>query len=95
MKDYKHSDDGDLDFSSGDLVQVESTAQHQSDIITSFKGSLKAFPTVGVGAVDYIADNNQEGLLRSIRKQFVTDGQKVKSIEMIDGFINVDAGYGD
>lgn len=93
MRDYKLSDEGDLDFSSGDLVQTESTAQHQSDIITSFKGSLKAFPTMGVGAVDYIADNDEEGLLRNIRKQLTADGQKVSGIGMTDGVIEINASY--
>lgn len=92
MIDVKHRDNGDIDLSSGDLQMTESTAQHQTDILTAVKGSYKEFPTVGVGMVDYIAENNKEGLLRAVRKQFSADGMRVKSISMTDT-INVDAEY--
>lgn len=92
MIDIKHTDDGDIDFSSGDIQYAESTKQHQSDILTAFKGTYKEFPTVGVGTINYIASNNKEGFLRNVRKQFAADGMKVKSIGMTDT-INVDATY--
>lgn len=92
MRDIKHTATGDIDFSISDIQTSESTAQHQTDILIATKGSYKEFPTVGVGIINHIADNNTESLLRTTRKQFAADGMRVKSISLTDT-INVDAEY--
>lgn len=92
MIDIKHTPDGDIDFSTGDIQCHESTAQHQTDILMVFKGSFKEFPAVGVGMFDHLANNDVNGFLRTVRKQFVADGMSVKSIAMTDT-INIDATY--
>lgn len=92
MIDIKHTDTGDIDLSIGDIQMTESTSQHQTDILMCFKGSFKEFPTVGVGMLDYVADNDKNGFLRTVRKEFIADGMKVKSLDMTDT-INIDASY--
>lgn len=80
MSDYKHTSKGDLDLSSGDLQITESTDQHQRDLLLSDKGHIRDKPEAGVGAVNFMIDNNPEELLRATRKEFATDGMKVKRV---------------
>ena len=57
MEDILLTYDGDVDFTSGDLLPAgtdRATAQHKRDILISAPGDVKEFPTVGVGAVEYI-----------------------------------------
>ena len=57
MLDYKQTDKGDLDLSTGDLVVTESTYQHQRDLLLSDKGHIRDKAEAGVGAVNYLLDN--------------------------------------
>lgn len=80
MYDYKQTEDGDLDLSTGDLVVAESTYQHERDLLLSAKGHIRQKPEAGIGTVDYLLDNEPEALLRAARKEFTSDGMKVKKI---------------
>lgn len=80
MKDYKQQPDGDLDLTTGDLLVTESTYQHQRDLLYSDKGHIRQKPEAGVGAVNYMMDNDPEGLLRATRKEFTADGMKVRKV---------------
>lgn len=82
MKDYKQSSNGDLDLSSGDLIVTESTYQHQRDLLLSGKGHIRDKAEAGVGAVDYLHDNDPENLLRATRKEFTADGMKVTKVSL-------------
>lgn len=96
MIDYKQGEnnDCDLDFSSGDLQYVESTGQHQRDLILADKGHIRDMLERGVGSINYIQDEDHEDYLRAVRKELATDGQRVKSIyETEAGQIIVDAEY--
>lgn len=95
MIDYKHTTDGDLDVSSGDIVLTESTWQHQRDLLLSDKGHIRDYPEGGVGAVNYLSDDDPESFLRETRKAFAQDGMKVKrlAISTVDGEMDVDASY--
>lgn len=53
MKDYKQQPDGDLDFTTGDLLIAESTYQHQRDLLYSDNGHIRQKAEAGVGAVNY------------------------------------------
>lgn len=80
MKDYKQQEDGDLDLTTGDLIVTESTYQHQRDLLYSDKGHIRQKAEAGVGAVNYMMDNDAEGLLRTTRKEFTADGMKVRKV---------------
>ncbi len=80
MDDYKQQSDGDLDLSMGDLEVTESTEQHKRDLLYSDKGHVRDKPEAGVGIISYIFDNDPEDLLRATRKEFSSDGMKVKSV---------------
>ena len=54
MIDIQHTEDGDIDIMSGDILYSESTSQHQKDILLADKGHYKESPETGVGAVNYI-----------------------------------------
>lgn len=82
MIDIKHTESGDIDFGAGDLLYVESTHQHQKDILVSGKGHYKETPELGVNVLDYINDTEPENLYRSIRKEFTRDGMKVTKVSM-------------
>mgnify|MGYP006916077375 CR=1 FL=1 len=80
MKDYGQTRNGDLDLSTGDLYPIESTAQHQRDLLLSAQGHIRHKPEAGVGAVNYLLNEDKEGLLRQVRKEMAADGQKVTKV---------------
>ena len=85
----------DLDISAGDFFSVESTAMHQQMLILDRPGDLKYDPIVGVGAFDFIADDEGLGeLARVIAKEFSQDGMDVVSVNVTPaGVIQSDAFY--
>ena len=95
MKDYKQQPDGDLDLTTGDLLVAESTYQHQRDLLDSDKGHIRQKAEAGVGAVNYMMDNDPEGLLRATRKEFTADGMKVRKVAFAaySNDLNVEARY--
>ncbi len=95
MKDYKQLSDGDLDLTTGDLLVTESTYQHQRDLLYSDKGHIRQKAEAGVGAVNYMMDNDPEGLLRATRKEFTADGMKVTKVAFAaySNDLNVEASY--
>ena len=58
------------------------TGQHQRDILLADKGHYKESPETGVGALEYMNDNEPDRLLRSIRKEFTRDGMKVSKVSL-------------
>ena len=97
MKDYRQLENGDLDMSTGDLLITESTYQHQRDLLLSDKGHIRDKAEAGVGAVNYLMDNEPEDLLRATRKEFAADGMKVKKVAFSDrsNELDIDACYED
>lgn len=95
MKDYQQQANGDLDLGMGDLFVTESTYQHQRDLLYSDKGHIRQKPEAGVGAVNYMMDNDPEALLRSTRKEFTADGMKVTRVAFSEysNDLNVEADY--
>ena len=79
MIDIQHTEDGDIDIMSGDILYTESTSQHQKDILLADKGHYKESP---VGAVNYINDTDPENFYRAVRKELTRDGMKVTKVSM-------------
>ena len=67
----------DLLISGGDFVVVESTAQHQRQLILNNKGEFKQNPNICVGAVNFIDDEGRGNIIREITMQFIQDGMDV------------------
>jgi hypothetical protein len=94
MIDIGLEDSEDLNVASGDFTLIESTAQHQQQLILNNKGDFKQNPVICVGAFDYLDDENFQGLIRGISVEFNRDGMDVKSIQISsDGVIVSDAFY--
>jgi hypothetical protein len=80
MIDIKFTPEGDIDMTSGDFQYVESTEQHQRDILLAAKGHFKSAPEIGVDAFRYINEINPDAFFRSVRREFARDGMKIKSM---------------
>jgi hypothetical protein len=94
MVDIGLDEDEDLAIVSGDFTVVESTAQHQRQLILNNKGDFKQNPTIGVGVLSYLDDENYEQLIRAISIEFSRDGMDVKRVGLgKDGIIKSEAYY--
>lgn len=87
----KHDTDGKI---TQGAILADTTAQVQEIIIRSAKGEIKEAPKKGVGILEYIDDDSDENMVRSIRTELVNEGMKVNSLE-IDSSNNliIDAYY--
>ena len=84
----------DLEIATGDFVVVESTAQHQRQLILNNKGDFKQNPTISVGVLNYMDDENFQQLIRAISVEFARDGMDVKRVALAkDGVVKSDAYY--
>lgn len=84
----------DLVITNGDFFWVESTQQHQRQLLINDKGTFKANPTIGVGIFGYLDDEGLENASRDTAKEFTRDGMRVNKIENTpDGKLNIDAYY--
>jgi hypothetical protein len=81
MIDYGVDGNNDLLISGGDFVRVESTAQHQRQLLLCQKGEYKDNPTICVGVSSYQDDDNKEALFQEITVQFQQDGMEVVNLE--------------
>lgn len=82
MMDIGLSTDEDSDILLGDFTVVESTAQHQRQLILNNKGDFKQNPTVGVGAFEYFNDEGLQELIRAVSIEFTRDGMDVQRITL-------------
>lgn len=76
-----------------DLVEGESTLQHQELLLICPKGSFKENPDTGVGLMNYLEDENDAEMFAEIRRQFSADFMQVKAVGMNNGKLNIDATY--
>lgn len=97
MKDILMTAAGDVDFTAGDLQPADTyraTEQHKRDILLAAPGDFKEAPAVGVGAVEYLNDENPGLFLRDVRKQMQADGMIVERVEFdVDGGLVIEGGY--
>lgn len=94
MDDILIQDSGEPVLESGDFVVGDATRQNQQLILVSTKGSWRQSPVVGVGAVDYLLDSeDNEELKKEVRKQMELDGMNVIDLSVIDSSIFLDAEY--
>ena len=94
ITDILLDDDKDLIIKDGDFVVGDSIKQHQEILLMSDKGNIRQSPAIGVGVMSFFDDEDTDGLIREVRKQFVRDGMTVKTLNVgSDGIINIKAPY--
>lgn len=73
----------------------DATAQHQAIVLYAGKGEFKEYPTLGVGIVDMVNDDDATGWRREIALQLEAIGMRVKEvkIDVTTGKLNIDASY--
>lgn len=78
----------------GDFVAEEATIQHQRSLVLTDKGEWKQNPTLGVGVMNYLDDENVSALIAAIAAEYVTDGMIVNKVSVLpNGHIDVEANY--
>lgn len=95
MKDFLLDESFDMIIKDGDFAIGESDKQQQTCLLMAEKGSYKQYPTVGVGAVTFLKDENPDELLREIRIQFSADGMKIQRLGFDGSKLKVVAEYGN
>ena len=94
MMDIGLDTNDDVLIVANDFAIVESTGQHQRQLILNNNGDFKQNPTICVGVLDYVDDEDFQNLIRAISIEFAKDGMDVKSITLTTaGIINSDAYY--
>ena len=94
MTDIQLTENGDVDLSGGDMQYGESTGQHKADILVASKGDYGETPETGVGAVNYLKDESPNLFLRSVSREMMADGIKVKRVAFdTNGELLIDGEY--
>jgi len=97
IKDLQLDNDFDLVEDAGtlDLVEGPADEQHQHLLLVTKKGAWKENPITGVGLINYLMDNDINGMLREVRSQFESDGQTVRAVgyDEVNGKLEFDANY--
>ena len=77
------------------LVYGEATAQHQAVVLMACKGEFKEYPTLGVGVINMVNDDDLTGWNREIRLQLEAIDMAVKNVDynMTTKKLTVDADY--
>lgn len=93
MKDILLDTVQEVDVKDGDFVTGESTLQHQDLLIMTNPGEWKENPTIAVGAVGFLKDEDLISLMGKVKEQFEKDGMSVKSVSIVDENLITDAKY--
>jgi hypothetical protein len=94
MMDLLLKEDEDVAIEHGDFVIAESTARHQQQLLMNNKGDYKENPTVGVGLLRYIDDEDYRGLVRAVQQEYSRDGMETPEVVLDrDGTIRCNANY--
>src|SRR4051794_367372 len=83
----------DLAITAGDFDMIESTAEHQKEVILNNKGDFKQNPTICVGAFNYLDEDEPQNIIRAISVEFSRDGMDVNSVVLSAGIIKTTAVY--
>lgn len=94
MNDFLLDENDDLMFENGDMAVGNSDTQNKKLLLMSDKGDWKQNPTACVGAAIWLKDDDPEGLLAEIKKEFERDGMTVIKLQLTeDGKLYEDAHY--
>jgi len=94
MTDVALDENEDLEILNHDFQAVESTVQHQRQLVLNNKGDFKQNATLCVGVFNYLDDEHYLQLMRAISVEFSRDGMVVRSVSLGDDMkIRSDAYY--
>lgn len=95
MTDFILDDTMDLALSGGDFRHGDATRQHQKLLILLSPGELRESPTVGVGALGFILEEDGfQAINGDIKRAFENDGMTVRAINVNQaGRLQIDAAY--
>ena len=92
--DYKKDETNDLVIKDGDLVVVESTAQHQKDILLARKGHYRQRPDVGADIRSFLDDDSPGDLPGIVSAELEKDGMQISDVSLNADFkLRIDASY--
>lgn len=91
--DYQHNA-YDLNVANGDFVKAESTVQHKNLLFMTGPGEWRQYPTVGIGATQFLNDDEMGALYTKVQEQYKLDGLKVKEFQVTaDGKVTDNSFY--
>jgi hypothetical protein len=94
MMDLEMAANGEIGITDGDFAIVESTAEHQKELLLNQPDEFLQYPGACVGAWLFMDDENVNGLIREMSLRFARDGMQVNSIRADpSGIIRSDAYY--
>jgi len=83
----------DLQIVNGDFVIGDASLQNQKLLLFAAPGNYKQYPTVGVDIMDFLKDDNQADMIRTIEQQFTLDGMNVQQLSYQGGKFYIIAPY--
>ena len=69
-----------LTIAGGDFVIVESTGEHQRQLLVNNKNDFKQNPTICVGLLGYVDDEGPDNIMRATTQQFMGVGMEVVNL---------------
>jgi hypothetical protein len=91
--DYQHTN-YDLSIANGDFVKAESTVQHKNLLFVTAAGEWRQYPMLGIGAVNFLQDDEMGGIYTKIQEQYKLDGLKVSGLKVTaDGKVTDNSYY--
>jgi hypothetical protein len=83
MLDIGFDENGDDLWLNGDLSSVESTLEHQRQLLLNAPGAFTQSPSVGIGLENYFDDDEGAGsILEDIKSQFNRDGMEIEILNL-------------
>ena len=92
MRDIAVKKDGDV-YLQGDIEVADTTDYHKKNVLLAKPGDFKHAPDLGVNLRMYVNTNNIETLLRSIRKNLLSIGMNVISLQVDRGVLTEESRY--
>ena len=80
--DYLRDSGNDLVIENGDFKKGDATLKHQHALLVCEKGSYKQFPTICLGLLNFLLDDDTDALQQEIQHEFEKDGMQVKVLKI-------------
>jgi len=93
MTDLIVNSDNDLQIIADDIAIGRSNEQHKEHLLITEPGSIKEFPTAGVGLFGFIESEDEANMIATVRRQFASDGIDIKSISYSKGKLLINGDY--
>lgn len=92
MIDILLNTDNDIRIENNDVVLGKSDLQHQELLLVTHKGEFKESPVATVGIVNFLRDDDIEGMLHECTVRFTNDGMAVTKMNFDEDSNSLDYG---